>query len=332
MASFKSHPVFFTSILLAGALTAGQAWLLFSQSGQIRKERSLIDQKKQVLQGFASQNPFPSRENLATVESSRAQVEKVREEIRGELRSTSDVAQKIASAKVPATSTDAYFDLSYYVERVRAAAEAASIRTALDTRFGFTDYTKTGPEGELIPAVFIQRQYAEYLMTALIASQPAEFVGLQRERPLTAEQKRLHDEAVAAGQTSSLSADSGTAGDFFTIDPGTSARVPGFVETQPFRITFIGYTSALRNFLNELASFKLPVVVRSVEVEALNKDASGQAPTPRPAATPVFGDASQNGAVVIEEQPLVVPTESRFTVIVEIVSLVDKNQAPAATP
>jgi len=332
MASFKSHPVFYTSMLLAGALTAGQAWLLFSQSSLIRQERAQTEQKKQMLQGFASENPFPSRENLATVEAARAQVEKVREEIRGELRSTSEVAQKIASAKVPATSTDAYFDLSYYVERVRAAAEAASIRTALDTRFGFTDYAKTGPEAELIPAVFIQRQYAEYLMTALIASQPAEFIGLQRERPLSAEEKRLQEEALAAGQASPSSGYSDSAGDFFTIDPGTSARVPGFVETQPFRITFTGYTSALRNFLNELASFKLPVVVRSVEVEALNKDASGQAPTPRQATAAVFGDASLNGAVVIEEQPLVVPTESRFTVTVEIVSLVDKNQAPAATP
>jgi hypothetical protein len=331
MASFKSHPVFYTSMLLAGALTAGQAWLIFSQSGQIAKERAVIDQKKQALQAFAFQSPFPSRDNLATVEAARAQVEKVREEIRGELRSNSDVAQKIASAVVPATPTDAYFDLSYYVERVRAAAESASIRIAEDTRFGFSDYAKTGPETELIPAVFIQRQYAEYLLTALLAAQPAEFLGLQRERPLTAEEKRLQEEAIAAGQTPT-SSDSGSSGDFFTIDPRTSARVPGFVETQPFRVTFTGYTSALRNFLNELASFKLPVVVRSVEVEALNGDTSGQAQAPRPVAVPTYGDPNNLGAPVIEEQPLVVPTESRFTVTVEIVSLVDNTQAPAATP
>lgn len=331
MASFKSHPVFYTSLLLAGALTAGQAWLIFSQSGQIAKERALIDQKKQALQAFAFQTPFPSRENLAAVEGARAQVEKVREDIRGELRSNSDVAQKIASAVVPATPTDAYFDLSYFVERVRAAAESAptAIRIAQDTRFGFSDYAKTGPETELIPAVFIQRQYAEYLLIALVSAKPAEIVGLQRERPLTAEQKRLLEEAIAAGQTPPTTNDSGSAGDFFTIDPRTSARVPGFVETQPFRITFIGYTSALRNFLNELASFKVPVVVRSVEVEALNRDASGQAPAPRPVTQP---DSNVGGAPVIEEQPLVVPTESRFTVTVEIVSLVDNNQAPAATP
>ncbi len=331
MASFKSHPVFYTSLLLAGALTAGQAWLIFTQSGQIRKERALIDQKKQTLQAFAFQTPFPSRDNLATVEAARAEVEKVREDIRGELRSTSDVAQKIASAVVPATPTDAYFDLSYYVERMRAAAEAAPVRITLDTRFGFSDYVKTGPELELIPAVFLQRQYAEYLLTALIAAQPAEFVGLQRERPLTAEEKRLQEEAIAAGQTPT-SFDSGSTGDFFTIDPRTSARVPGFVDSQPFRITFVGYTSALRNFLNELATFKLPVVVRSVEVEALNRDGSGQIVTPRPAAAPTVFDANGQSVAVIEEQPLVVPTESRFTVTVEIVSLVDKNLAPVATP
>lgn len=326
MASLTSHPLFFTSLLLSGALAAGQAWLIYSQNAQIDKERVVIDQKRSTLQGFASQNPFPSKENQAAVEAGRASLEKIRENIRGELRATSDVAKTIAAATVPASSFDAYFDLASFVERVREAAEKHEVKVGPESRFGFSDYVKTGPDRELIPKVFIQRQYAEYLINSVINSAPSELIGLQRERPLTAEEKRIADEALAAGQAPSSSSDTGVTGDFFVIDPRISARVPGFVETEPFRIAFTGLTAALRSFLNELATFKLPVVVRSVEVESLSR---GESVTSKPS----YSSSSESSETEAEsEKPVVEPSISRFVVTVEIVKLVDKTVPVETAP
>jgi hypothetical protein len=73
MASFKSHPFFYTSLLLIGAVTAGEAWLVFSQRSQAAKLAADIETKQQELDGFARKNPFPSKDNVAAVEADRAQ-------------------------------------------------------------------------------------------------------------------------------------------------------------------------------------------------------------------------------------------------------------------
>jgi hypothetical protein len=333
MASFKSHPFFYTSLLLAGALTAGQAWLLFSQRSAAKRVSAEIEEKKQTLSAFSSQSPFPSRENLALVESDRLAVEKTRNDIRSALRATGEVADRIASAVVPTSPTDAYFDIANYVERIRSQARAANVSFLPENRFGFAAYISTGPERGLIEQVFQQRQYAEYLIGALLtsANPPKEFTSLLRERPLTAEQKTQIAEAIASGQGAPSFGDAG--GDFFVMDPRTSARVPGFVETIPFRLTFVGNTGVLRNFLNELALFKVPVVVRSVEVESLGIGGQGATQTTQSSVNNAaqFGTLSDSGAPAPVVKPLVEQVDSRFIVTVEIVSLVDKS-APSEAP
>jgi predicted YcjX-like family ATPase len=42
--------------------------------------------------------------------------------------------------------------------------------------------------------------------------------------------------------------------------------VEGAIDTIPFEISFSGKTNTLRNFLNRLAEFKRPIVVRSINV------------------------------------------------------------------
>lgn len=331
MASFKSHPFFYTSLLLIGAVTAGEAWLVFSQRSQAAKLAADIETKQQELDGFARKNPFPSKENVAAVEADRAQAEKTRGEIREVLRSSGETAAKLAAAQVPASTTDAYFDIASYVERVRGSAQQSGIQLAVDNQLGFSLYASTGPERELIAAVFKQRQYADYLMGVLIAARPRSILSLQRERPLTPEQKQQVADALASGQPSPLGS-SADGGDYFVIDPRTSARVPGFVDTTPFRFSFTGTTMALRSVLNELARFELPVVVRSVEVEPLNK---GEVTPVRQAASPsnpfaAFGGEGSASASVEAVKPLVEQTDSRFVVTVEFISLVEKN-VPAET-
>jgi hypothetical protein len=328
MASFKSHPFFYTSLLLIGAVTAGEAWLIFSQRSQAAKLTAEIEQKEQALQAFSRQQPFPSRENVAAVEADRQEAEKTRDEIRKLLRATGEVADKIEAASVPNTSADAWYVIADYVERVRATAQAAHVGLPAENRLGFALYAGTGPERELIPAVFRQLQYADYLMGVLIAARPREILSLHRERPLTEAQKRQNAEGAGSGLAPSYSS-AAEAGDFFTMDPRTSARVPGFVETSPFRFSFVGTTSSLRSVLNQLAKFELPVVVRSVEVESLNKQEPAARSRPS-AANPfaLFGETGEGAPAAVEtEKPLIEQTDSRFVVTVEFISLVDKTPA-----
>ena len=235
---------------------------------------------------------------------------------------------------MPASSTDSFFDIANYVERVRDAAQQAGVALPTENRLGFSTYASTGAERELIEPVFRQRQYADYLMGVVLAAKPREFISLQRERPLTAAQRQQQAEGLSGGGGQSGS----EGGDYFVIDPRTSARVPGFVETSPFRFSFVGTTGALRSVLNQLAQFELPVVVRSVEVEPLAGRTEAR-PASRPAPTNPFalfgGDASTAPAAEAE-RPLVEQTDSRFVVTVEFVSLVEKPsedgvEAPAET-
>ena len=334
MASFKSHPFFYTTLIVIGAVAAGEAWLVFSQRSQTARLAAEVEQKQRDLQSFARQNPFPSRENVALVEADRAQAEKTRAEIRQILRAGGEAAQRLAGASVPASSTDSYFDIANYVERIRDAAQEAKVALPAENRLGFSAYASTGAERELIEPVFRQRQYADYLMGVVLAAKPREFLSLQRERPLTAAQRQQMVEGQSVGGGGQSGAEGG---DYFVIDPRTSARVPGFVDTIPFRFAFVGTTNSLRSVLNQLAQFELPVVVRSVEVEPLTRTESRS--TSRPAANnpfASFGDSSPAAPATEAERPIVEQTDSRFVVTVEFVSLVEKPsedgaQSPAET-
>ena len=334
MASFKSHPFFYTSLLLIGAVTAGEAWLVFSQRAQAAKLTAEIAQKQEALQAFSRQQPFPSKENVGLVDADRKESEKTREGIRNLLRASSETAEKLAAAPVPATPTDAWYTIAEYVERVRDTAQKSGVVLPVDNRLGFALYASTGPEKDLIPQVFRQRQFADYLMGVLIAARPREILSLQRERPLTVTEKQQLADALASGQPSPFAnSSSAEGGDYFVIDPRTSARVPGFVETSPFRFSFVGITGSLRSVLNQLAKFELPVVVRSVEVESLAKAESGSVRRGvRASLSEAIGFSGDTGAAAEAVKPLIEQTDSRFVVTVEFISLVEKTPASAATP
>lgn len=334
MASFKTNPLFFTSLIVLGALTAGQAWLVYDQRGKLSKLTREVAQKKQSLDAFASQNPFPSQANLESVEKDLAQARVASDDIRSVLSARSEVANQIAAAVVPASSTDAYFDIAGFVERIRTAAKEGSIRLDDKNRLGFTTYANTGPDRELIAPVFRQRQHIEFLLDALIKSAPVEILAVQRERPYTADQIRQIEQAIRDGLPApTFGAPNENNVDYFVIDSRTTSRVPNFVNASSYRLSFRGNTLALRAFLNELALFQLPVVVRSVEVAPAVVGPAATAAAPVAAQTTlasIFGTPAAAGATAAAkaaEKPLVDQNDSRFTVTVEFVSLVDKNAA-----
>lgn len=341
MAKFKTHPVFYSSLTVLFLATAGVLTLLFALRSANAGLQEQIKQKEEALQGFARKNPFPSQENAKLVEDDLQRLVQLLTIYQKELRGRGSAAEKILTATPPSTSTDAYFEFAQFLVSMRDAAQAAGVTTPAGYRFGFASYHTNGPEEAVIPVVFRQRLITEHLLGVLFAAntteQPIELVSFQRERP--AAQSKSGGSGAPGANAPAVS--SGEAGDYFDMDLRISARVPGFVDANAFRLTFVGYTNALRTFLNQLATFEVPVVVRSVEIVPAagggsDRPGGGPPPPPRPQARPqgfggIFGATAEEKAKENEPKPLIQPERSRFTITVEFINLVAAATPNAAT-
>jgi hypothetical protein len=336
MASFKSYPVYYSVLGILGLAAVAAGWGIYDRHSAAGKSESYLAQKHNELNALQAVKPAPTEASKAAVEADLKRTEAALTTMRAELRGRGPVAEALRNTTLPAGPTEVFFNLETFVERMRQKAQTAEIKVKQGERFGFYTYASTGPERDLIPQVFRQRQVAEYLINTLIEAKPSELVSFHRERPLTkAEQQTI----ASGGQIAPAPNSSGGSGgnnpansDFFDIDRRISARVPGFVGATAFRLTFISGTDSLRTLLNKLASFELPLVVRSVEVEPMPKAATS---TPAPQAntlSSIFGTAAPAApAQPAPPKPLVEKVLSKFTVTVELIDLVE---APAteATP
>lgn len=321
MAWFKSNPLFASVVGLLLILAISLGALTFTLRGEVARSAEQIRQKEQTLNTLSRRAPFPSSENAALVASTLEQVAQTRELMTNELQGGSEVARRMAAAPVPATSTAAFFNLSNFVEEMTQRAQAVGVVVPAGTRFGFSAYQFEGPTGALLPRVFRQRQVSEYILNKLFEAKPASLVSLQRERPRTAAERQVAEQAGNRGPQ-------GSEGDFFEIDRRISARVDGFIETSAYRVTFLGYTESLRSFLNSLSAFELPLVVRSVEIEPTQRQDQDR---PRPqvqTAVDIFGLGGGSTEPVVSTIPLVQPVPSRIIVTIELISLVSEEPQP----
>ncbi len=354
MSFFRKNPVFTASLSLCALVIIGEGALIYERYAASQAAAARYEQRKGELQAMAELAPPPKREVAAAIEADLAKAQGALASMRSELKGRGPAAERIRSAKVPTARTDAYFDLATFVEKTREAAVAGDIEIRAEAaRFGFGAYANEGPVPEHIEPVFRQRLIAQYLLDSLIEAKPRAIFSVKRERTVTKAEREARVAAAANGEApppdaSSEASEDGP--DYFAIDPRVTARVPGFVDTTPFRFVFTGQTSALRTFLNRLAAFDLPVLVREVEVEAATpeeatdqtaKDGESDA---APATTPVVrvttpsakAAAAKVAARVSAAVPIVAKPLSKFTVIVEFVELVTpqapSGDAPAATP
>lgn len=332
MASFKSNPVYYTSLGLLGVAALAAGWAVYDRHEAANKSEARLQAKQNEVRSIQAVRPAPTEASKAAIEADLRRTEAALSAMRDQLRVRGAVADALRNTQPPGGSTEVFFNLETFVERMRRKAADAGIKLKAGERFGFYTYTSTGPERDLIPAVFRQRQVAEYLLNALMDAKPSELVAFHRERPLTKAQREM----LAAGQTLQAPAqNSGNnpgATDFFEIDRRISARVPGFVDATAFRLTFVGETSTLRALLNKLAEFELPLVVRSVEVEPAARPAPAPAAPPANSLSAIFGTpAPATPPEEVKPKPLVERIPSTFTVTVELIDLVEAPATEAST-
>ncbi len=305
---FKRNPIFFSILILLAIVFVVEVFLLLRERSNVEEVRQTMDAKISEYDRLRTYSPSLVRENLELAEEDLVQVEENLASVRAALGAEADVADLFVS--VPSDTTEAFFDLTSFVDDYRRRAANATgedgpgVRISDDEYFGFSRYRNSGPPSELIEDVYKQRQIMGHLLDTLFSAGPEELIRARRGD-------------VAARRD--VSVPSGSRDDVFTIAPEISARIPGFVETYPFQFTFVGYTSTLRAFLNRLAEFEMPILVRSVEVtRAEGGDRAGERRERRTAATQTEG----NGAV-----PIVEAHRSRFVVTVEFIELASPDDA-----
>ena len=347
MARFKTYPVFYSLIAALGLAAIGSCWCIYERSQAAQKSAKALAKKRAELSALVTSVPAPSLDNQNAIKADLVRSEAALGQMRAELKGSGPAAESLLKAraaysstaslkvtersavlreaKLPFEPTHLFFNIATFVEKMREASQTAAIKIKADERFGFTTYANAGPERDLIPVVYRQRQVAEYLMGALIEAKPTELVALQRELPL-----------AKADQAAAKSATPGTRGaapvanpDLFEIDPRITARVPGFVDASAFRLSFIGETTALRSLLNKLATFELPLVVRSVEVDPISKPLVTEKVAPANTLSSIFGTtAAAATAEPVKPKPLVEKVLSKFTVTVELIDLVETTPTP----
>ena len=363
MSAFKKNPVFATALTVLAVLAIGEAACIYERHAAAQAAAGVLAQKKVELQTMAALVPPPTRTVAAAVEADLAHGERTLTAMEAELKGRGPAAERLRAARPPATRTDAFFDLATFVEEMRALAQKQDVELKPEARrFGFAIYANEGPETDRVTVVFQQRLVAQYLLETLLAARPRALLSVQRERVLTKSEREARDtalqaakDAAAGGQTPAPVLDSTFVStpdgpDFFVIDPRASARVPGAVETTAFRLAFTGQTAALRTFLNQLAAFELPVLVREVEVEPASGEEAAPTPPAEDAAVPAApasasivlttdGPAARPGAAKPAAKPptiapIVAKPLSKFTVTVEYIALVSSSAtaAPEAGP
>lgn len=308
MGFIKKNLTFTVIVAVCVLAFAAGAYLAFAESGKIGKAKQKIATAETQLNGILFADPAPTVENVEASEGNVSQLSgelaKIREELQRGARLTASTDGIGVMAAIQQYISEFQRKASSNLDEI---GEADPIEVPRDFAFGFDLYLDESTmldDPEKIPVLDKQRQILEYLLNKLIAAQPHGIQEVERELLEFPEK-----DGFPKG---------------FEISEANSASVPGAIDTLAFSVTFTGYTNSLRQFLNELAKFDLPIVVRSIKVER----PSGQATTATPRNNvddlfSAFGGTSDDEEEVEETKKLVISENtSSFTVVLEFIEIV----------
>lgn len=368
---YRKYPLFASALTLCALLVLGEGWLIYDRFAASRAAQKKLVEREAELMAMKDLVPVPARPVATAIEADLARARRAVAAMQLELSGRGPAAERLSGAKVPTARTEAYFDLATFVEKTRELAKKNDVEIRPEAaRLGFALYANEGPKEDRIASAFHQRQVVQFVLESLIEARPRSIFSVQRERALNKSEKNalLADQAAAAAAASGGAAPEpppeGTAGpgsppepespELFVIDPRVTARAYGYIDTTPVRVVFTGQTAVLRSFLNKLASFELPVLVREVEVDRASAEeiaAAAVVPTeegpvadtadtapapsvvlslvPKAPAAPTSGKPLPKVPVAI---PIVSKPLSKFTVTVEYLDLVaaPASETPAA--
>lgn len=315
-------------ILICLLAFAAGAYLTFAEAGKVDTAQKKINSAEAQLKNLLVASPAPSAQNVASAEQNVADLVDELQKIRLNLQRGSQMTVSRDGVRVMA-SIQQY--ISAYQRRAATYTdEAGEVVPLTDSNFGFgfDRYLNEAEPVEEKKANMVmdkQRQILVYLLDQLLAANPTAIKAVERE---LLEVKQAGKQAGKGAKANSKSG--------FNIPPAISARVPGAIDTLAFSITFQGYTDSLRIFINSLAQFDLPIVVRSIEVD-------------RPQGSETVAAASANTGGGLEElfggaafgspppasaeepaedqKPVISENISTFTVVLEFIEIIIPSES-----
>ncbi|WP_345786094.1 hypothetical protein [Rubellicoccus peritrichatus] len=300
---------------------------IFLAAGKSEASTKKLSTAERNLKSALALSPAPTDANLA---ASVENIEALKSTLSQQIAATEGRNPAILESRPPLSSTDMYYDLLAYKNELDKDAKlitpfnAAEPGVAIpeDFNWGFSRFLASGegepPPEENISDVFTQKIILNYLLRKLLATGPQSMVSVKRE-PVVIE--RPAGAVDARGSSEALEADE------FWIGSET-ASIKGAVETMAFEIGFTGYTQNLRAFLKDIASFELPLVVRSVEVKPVDDSTKVASNNDTDSIFAIFGDIGgdqdteeQTAAIEENQEPVVDQNISQFSVVVEYIEV-----------
>jgi hypothetical protein len=311
MGLFKKNPIFCVFCVVAVLVFAAGATLLVMESGKLSTSKKKVASAESQMNGLLQAYPAPTSANVQAAQQNA-------EELSTQLRRIRENLQRGSRLTISNDGTRVISGVQKYISNYRRQAAAhknvsdvaAPIQIPQDFAFGFEKYlkqTNIPQDSALVPQLDKQRQVLSYILNQLIAADPAGIQAVERE----------------------IIGDTDAKATSYRINPAISARVPGAIDTLAFRVTFTGYTPTLRKFLNNLAQFDLPIVVRSVSVERPASNAkTANAKKPKASSIDdIFGvfagsSTSVEAAPEANQTPVISETDSSFTVTLEFIEII----------
>lgn len=296
-------------VLLAGVLVVEILFVLGRRANAAEAEEQ-FNGKVEEYQRLTGKSILPHERNVTLTQAEiDLQLERANQYRDGFL-GREDLRAKFDSP--PTSRADAFFDIASFVEDYRVKAVAAGVEIPANEYFGFAAYSTSGPDQDRIPGVYRQRVIIAHILDKLFQARPTSLVAVVRE-----------------GQARAAAPGRGTpdGGGSFQLPSRQSLAIPELAETLPFQVAFTGRTTNLRTFLNALAEFDMPLVVRHIDVTTTGAQTAEQqtgAGEPRrgrgraaePTAPRTPGEEEEDPAR--EENILIIPeTVGTFTVSLE---------------
>jgi hypothetical protein len=307
MGFLKKNLLFSIVVVFCLLVFAAGTYLALAQAGSIDQAKREIVNAKSQLDNLSNSTAAPTEANIERSQQNVAELKSVLSNIRDDLQRGSRLTTSSDGIGVMAGIQQYISDYQRKAEaHTNEVGEPDPIELPADFAFGFEQYIdrSTPLEDPALSAVLDkQRQILSYLMEKLLEADPSSIVSVKREVL----------EVSSADQKG------------FKISPAVSARVPGAIDTLAFSISFNAYTESLREFLNSLAKFDLPIVVRSIKVDRPSQSQTTAAPRGTNNLDSIFGafGGSETETAPEEAQkPVISENISTFTVVVEFIEIV----------
>lgn len=314
MALLKRNPIF-TLVCVISLLSAGVAvYLAFAEFTQLKRAEKASSQQQRMLDSLLAQQPSLTAANVEAASANVEQLDQAYRHLAESLYGDTAIVGSTNGVQVMASIQEYISEFTYRAKNhVNADGEPAPVSIAQDLSFGFEAYAEQASVPELpkvIPLLDQQRQVLSYVMRQLLASDPLEIVSVDR---------RIY-EGESPMDTKKLGG--------FKMPKVASAAVEGMIQTIPLKVEFRGYTTSLRKFLNKLAEFEIPILVRSIQVS--RKDQTLKKSKAKPKSTSLedlfgsFGAAAPSekpSAVKAEQKPIISENASNFTLILEYIQI-----------